>query len=138
MVSADALIGKEGFQQANDSLLVLALKNDDHKAQVLYYVEQLRHVTRLENATDNAVLQAQEELKAKAAEYGYWQYYYQSYQFVKNYYFNRGFLLKSMECIQEMHREALNADNDYGKWLSDKSLAEIYQNYGAGKSARNP
>ena len=136
MRKADALIGKEGFDEANASLLRKALEKGDKKAEVLYYVEKLRNACRLPSSTDESVLAIQEEVKAKGAEYGYYQYYYQSYQFVKNYYFNGERPLKALECIQEMQWDAVAADNDYGKWLSDLEMASIYQNYGAGRSAR--
>lgn len=51
-LKADALIGREGFSQANEALLLSALLNKDKKAQ--------------------------EELKTVARENGYLQYFYQS------------------------------------------------------------
>ena len=137
MVKADALIGKEGFDRVNDSLLVTALAKGDKKAEVLFYVEKLRDACRHPGATDEGVLSVQEELKAEAARNGFYQYYYQSYQFVKNFYFNSGRVLKALECVQDMYRDALNAGNDYGLWLSDEEIASIYLAYGAGNSARN-
>ena len=135
MCRADALIGKEGFNEANEALLKAATTASDTKALVLYYVEKLRNQCAL-RSSDADVLAAQNELKNIARKYGYLQYYYQSYQFVKNYFFNTGRQIRALEVIQEMQKQAFEENNEYGKWLSEKELASYYKVYGANIAAR--
>lgn len=136
MCKADALIGKEGFEQANEALLKAAEAASDTKALVLYYVEKLRDICTRRVSPDTDVLAAQEELKSNARQYGYLQYYYQSYQFVKNYFFNTGRQIRALEVIQEMQKQAFDENNEYGKWLAEKELATYYKVYGAYSAAR--
>ena len=90
MTEADRLIGKPGFDEQNEALLRTALLKEDKKAEVLYYVEELRDNTRRPDAGEQQVLESQARLKEIAERYDYMQYYFQSYQFVKNYYYNNG------------------------------------------------
>lgn len=136
MTRADALIGKEGFDEANEALLKAATAASDNKALVLYYFERLRNCCALRPVSDANVLAAQEEVKTNARKYGYLQYYYQSYQSVKNYFFNTGRQIRALELIQEMQKQAFEENNEYGKWLAEKELASYYKVYGANSAAR--
>lgn len=136
MTEADRLIGKPGFDEQNEALLRTALLKEDKKAEVLYYVEKLRDIARRPEAGEQQVLESQARLKEIAERYDYMQYYFQSYQFVKNYYYNNGKRLRALDVLLEMQQLALAKDNEYGKWLSDGELSSIYINFGAGKSAR--
>ena len=137
MTEADRLIGKPGFDEQNEALLRTALLKEDKKAEVLYYVEKLRDNTRRPEADEQQVLESQARLKEIAERYDYMQYYFQSYQFVKNYYYNNGKRLRALDVLLEMQQLAIAKDNEYGKWLSDGELASIYLNFGAGKAARS-
>ena len=137
MLKADALIGREGFSQANEALLLSAILSKDKKAQVLYYVEKMRDACARKNSTDEEVLAAQEELKTVARENGYLQYFYQSYQFAKNYFFNRDQHIRALEIMQEMQNTAVAEGNEYGKWLAEKEIASYYQVFGAYQAARS-
>lgn len=137
MTEADKLIGKPGFDEQNEALLRTALLKEDKKAEVLYYVEKLRDNTRRPEADEQQVLESQARLKEIAERYDYMQYYFQSYQFVKNYYYNNGKRLRALDVLLEMQQLAIAKDNEYGKWLSDGELASIYLNFGAGKAARS-
>ena len=137
MTEADRLIGKPGFDEQNEALLKTALLKEDKKAEVLYYVEKLRDNTRRPEADEQQVLESQARLKEIAERYDYMQYYFQSYQFVKNYYYNNGKRLRALDVLLEMQQLAIAKDNEYGKWLSDGELASIYLNFGAGKAARS-
>ena len=137
MTEADRLIGKPGFDEQNEALLRTALLKEDKKAEVLYYVEKLRDNTRRPEADEQQVLESQARLKEIAERYDYMQYYFQSYQFVKNYYYNNGKRLRALDVLLEMQKLAIAKDNEYGKWLSDGELASIYLNFGAGKAARS-
>ncbi len=136
MSKADALIGKEGFDEANEALLKAATVASDNKALVLYYVVRLRNFCAIRPESDADILAAQEEVKTNARKYGYLQYYYQSYQSVKNYYFNTGRQIRALELIQEMQKQAFEENNEYGKWLAEKELASYYKVYGAYSAAR--
>ena len=74
MTRADALLGKEGFDEANEALLKAATAASDNKALVLYYFERLRNCCALRPVSDANVLAAQEEVKTNARKYGYLQY----------------------------------------------------------------
>lgn len=137
MTEADKLIGQPGFDEQNEALLRTALLKEDKKAEVLYYVEKLRDNTRRPDAGEQQVLESQARLKEIAERYDYMQYYFQSYQFVKNYYYNNGKRLRALDVLLEMQQLAIVKDNEYGKWLSDGELASIYLNFGAGKAARS-
>lgn len=137
MTEADKLIGKPGFDEQNEALLRTALLKEDKKAEVLYYVEELRDNTRRPDAGEQQVLESQARLKEIAERYDYMQYYFQSYQFVKNYYYNNGKRFRALDVLLEMQQLAIAKDNEYGKWLSDGELASIYLNFGAGKAARS-
>ena len=137
MTEADKLIGQPGFDEQNEALLRTALLKEDKKAEVLYYVEKLRDNTRRPDAGEQQVLESQARLKEIAERYDYMQYYFQSYQFVKNYYYNNGKRLRALDVLLEMQQLAVAKDNEYGKWLSDGELASIYLDFGAGKAARS-
>lgn len=136
MSRADALIGKDGFEEANEALLKAAVAASDNKALVLYYVEKLRNICARRGTSDGEVLAAQEELKSNARKYGYLQYYYQSYQFVKNYFFNTGRQIRALDVIQELQKQAFEENNEYGKWLAERELASYYKVYGVYSAAR--
>lgn len=135
-LKADSMVGKEGFASINEELLQAAVRNSDDKARVLYYVLDLRALTRKPETTDEQVLAAHERLKEIALKLGYRQYFYQSYESTKNYFFNTGRLLKAVELIREMQREAVARDDQYGKWSSAKAFATIYGNYGDRNTQR--
>jgi signal transduction histidine kinase len=136
---AELLVGKEGFQQANDALLQSAVRNEDSKAQTLYYVEKLKHLSnrytslRKEN-TDKTIppeeeadiLKAMEDVKSISRKLGYVQYYYYAYQIVENYYYNNGSFFKVMDLVQEMQETARENDEDYGLWMGDRYLVDLY------------
>ena len=130
---AEAALGKESFAAINDSLLQTALRKQDTKAQTLYYVEHLKQLCRLYHGTedldqlDELVMEAHNALKSVAQRLGYPQYYYYSYGLVQSYFFNTDRSLDAMEYIQEMQQYAFEQDNDYGKWMSDRYMASLYE-----------
>ena len=135
-LKADSMVGKEGFEEANAELLHAAIENSDAKAQVLYYVLDLRRLIHDPESTVEDVLSAHERLKEIALRLGYRQYFYQSYEYTKNYFFNTHRLLRAVEIIREMQREAVDRGDEYGKWCSDKQFAGIYGNYGDRNTQR--
>ena len=129
-IKADRLAGKEGFEEANADFLRTALENSDKKSQVLYYVLKLKDCTRRTDISGEDVLEIHEQLKDISLRMGYKQYFYQSYEFAKNYFFNNRQHLKTLELINEMQAIAAERGDDYGKWASAREMAAIYGNYG--------
>ena len=136
---AELMVGKEGFNEANDALMRMAIAKGDTKAQTLYYVEQLKNLTRvitrerrqagnrdITPQEEGDVLKAMEELKDIARQLGYPQYYYYSYDLVQNFYYNNGQFLKLMELVQEMQEAARGYKEDYGVWMGDRYLVSLY------------
>lgn len=136
MMRADASIGKDGFDEANEALLRSALEKGDAKAQNLYYVEKLRDVARREDASEQDVLAAHELCVRMSRELGYEQYIYQAYQTTKNYFFNNGQQMKAMELLQDMQRTAAADGSEYGMWTAEKEIAAYYLIFNADQAAR--
>ncbi len=135
----ELVVGKEGFEEANAALLASALEKGDTKAETLYYVEQLKHITRTITARkkdsahkditkeeEAAVVKAMENLKTVARKYGYPQYFYYSYELLENFYYNNSQFLKVMDLVQEMQRIAREYKEDYGIWMGDRYMVSLY------------
>ena len=134
--AALSLVGRPGFEEQNDSLLMVSIARNDDKARVLHYMLKLRSVSREPDCDAARLTASQKELMDIALETGYMQYYFQSYESLRNYYFNNGELLRSLEIIQDMRSDAIARDNEYGMWLSDIYMSDYYSNYGVRKTAR--
>lgn len=85
--AALSLVGRPGFEERNDSLLTVAIARNDDKAQVLHYILKLRSVSRDPDCDAARLTVTQKELMDIALEKGYMQYYFQSYETVRNFYF---------------------------------------------------
>lgn len=133
---AEATLGSDQFEEANSALLRTALSKGDRKAQVLYYVERMRNICRRQDSEAKQVLTAQEDLKHIALKLGYIQYYYQSYQFAKNWFFNRGHHMHALEIVQDMLNTAVERGDEYGKWAASKEMASMYATFGDRPTAR--
>ncbi len=127
-MQADALIGKPGFDECNAKLLKLSREKGDTKAETIYYVELLKHLTHLPPTAENDALvdDVHDKLKEVASKYGFEQYYYYSYQLSQNYYYNKGHVYRTVELAQEMQETAIANHDEYGIWTGDKFLASIY------------
>lgn len=126
---AEALAGAvsdEQFNQVNDSLLHKALAKGDEKAQVLYYVERLKHHIRGPLKDENSILKSFEELKTISLSHDYKQYYYYAYELVQNYYYNIGRSNTAIELLQEMQAKAIEQSDEYGLWSSSRYLVALY------------
>ena len=104
-------VSDEEFNLVNDSLLQTALAKGDNKAQVIYYVEWLKHLNRGPFSNEERVLKAFEDLKAIALSYGYRQYFYYAYELTQNFYFNNGRPNTSIELLQEMQAYAIEQND---------------------------
>ena len=125
---AELLVGKEGFKEASDQLLKTAQEVGDKKAETLYYTLVLKDRVRYPFNPENErkSLEAQKKLKQVTLETGYDQYYYYSYMLLQNYYYNNGQEYSALAMTRQMQAEALEAENTYGLWLSDRNLASLY------------
>jgi len=125
---AESLAGAvtdEQFNQINDSLLHTALAKSDEKAQVLYYVERLKHIIRAKS-DEERILKAFEELKTISLSHGYKQYFYYAYELLQNYYYNSGRANTAIELLQEMQAVALEQSDAYGLWYSSRYMVSLY------------
>lgn len=129
----EQLAGTEGFPSVAEALLAKAKEKNDAKAEVLYYIEILKHETKLvPNQTltteeqDEKVLGLHETAKQKADELGYTQYFYYSYELVQNYFFNHKKEARTKEISHEMQEIALQRKDAYGLWMSYRYMVALY------------
>ena len=129
-------VSDEKFNAVNDSLLHTALAKKDDKAQVLYYVERLKHLNRSLEKDETRILKAFEELKTISLSHGYKQYFYYAYELVQNFYYNSGRPNTAIELLQEMQGYAIDHNDPYGMWYSARYLAALYLSLGDNVSAK--
>lgn len=120
------VVSDEEFNLVNDSLLQTALAKGDNKAEVIHYVERLKHLKSGPFSNEERVLKAFEELKAIALTYGYRQYFYYAYELVQNFYYNNGRPNTSIELLQEMQAYAIEQNDAYGMWYSSRYMVLLY------------
>ena len=120
------VVSDEEFNLVNDSLLQTALAKGDNKAEVIHYVERLKHLKSGPFSNEERVLKAFEELKAIALSYGYRQYFYYAYELVQNFYYNNGRPNTSIELLQEMQAYAIEQNDAYGMWSSSRYMVLLY------------
>jgi len=120
------VVSDEEFNLVNDSLLQTALAKGDNKAEVIHYVERLKHLKSGPFSNEERVLKAFEELKAIALSYGYRQYFYYAYELVQNFYYNNGRPNTSIELLQEMQAYAIEQNDAYGMWYSSRYMVLLY------------
>lgn len=120
------VVSDEEFNLVNDSLLQTALAKGDNKAEVIHYVERLKHLKSGPLSNEERVLKAFEELKAIALSYGYRQYFYYAYELVQNFYYNNGRPNTSIELLQEMQAYAIEQNDAYGMWYSSRYMVLLY------------
>ena len=119
-------VSDEEFNLVNDSLLHTALSKRDNKAQVLYYVERVKHLNRRSIKYEERLLKAFEELKTISLSFGYKQYFYYGYELVQNFYYNNGKPNTAIEMLQEMQAYAIEHNDAYGMWYSSRYLVSLY------------
>lgn len=131
-VNTEKALATDRFSACNDSLLHRALLVGDTKAEVLYYVERLKNLTRqvqrkpTSPTQDSRIDAAMRELMQIAEKKGYMQYYYYAYEMVQTHYFNHGFRIKGMEIINRMQEDAHSRHDAYGLWTSQKYMTQLY------------
>ena len=131
---ADKMVGNtenQAFEMANEALLKSAREHGDEKARTLYYVGRLRRASRLGRhstdrvASNQAVESAFAELVAVSRETGFMQYYYYAYELVQNYYVNTRQESRAQQLMNEMMESALEDNDEYGLWQSQRYLAML-------------
>lgn len=137
MQEANKLTGKEGFEEAASKMLDEAVAKQDKKAEIIYHIISLRHLSLKPEADINELLSYSENAQKMALDAGYRQYYYQAAQIVNNYYFNHKQPFKAIERLNELQRTAAQSGDQYSEWMVYKDLADFYQNYNARKAARS-
>lgn len=143
-LEADALIGRDGFEQANARLLEQSLAKDDSQAQTLYYVERFKDLTRRfravaqsTNAQDAQVIQYMEDLQEVALSFGYKQFYYYAFELAHDHFFSHEKIVRTMELIEEMKRKAEREKDEYVRWMAERYLVSIYVNQNDPVSAKS-
>ena len=128
MQQAERTAGTDAFRAVNDQLLAAALEAGDRKAETIYYVEELRHLTRLPSSPENDVLvdAAFEKLKSVATQTGYSQYFFYAYSVAQTYYHNAGKVEKTYSLLREMQEKAIEQNDVYGLWSSEVYLSSLY------------
>ncbi len=124
----EGMVGTPTFDATNAALYAKALEKKDKKAETLYYVQALKHLTHNPATPENdaAIDNARETLKKVAREYGFSQYYYYSYNLSQIYYYNSDRVERTVELVKEMQANALKDNDEYGVWSGDKFLAQLY------------
>ena len=131
--NAELTVGTPKYRAYADSLLARALEAGDKKAEVLYYVEELKNEIRLRrsvkelSAEDNRRVEHTRDILLKIAErYDYMQYYYYGLELTQNYYFNHGQHNHAMRLAEEAHADAVRRKNEYGIWYTSRYLVSLY------------
>ena len=124
----ESAVGDPEFKELNGELLRLSREKEDTKAETLYYVEELKNLTKNPSTRENdaKVDDAHKRLKQVAKDFGYKQYFYYSYQLAQNYYYNNGQVNRAFSLAREMQQTALKEHDEYGIWSGDKFLADLY------------
>ena len=121
---ADSLLGNNGVISLIDKLREQAAKVGDSKAATLAEVLRLRHFTRTKD--EEAILSQYQVTKQISLDSKLFQYYFYADHLVSTFYFNRGDRAKGLDYAVKMHDEAMDMDNDYGKWYSSTYLANLH------------
>ncbi|MBO7548078.1 MAG: HAMP domain-containing histidine kinase [Bacteroidales bacterium] len=126
--------GKPEFRTYSDSLRARALAVKDRKAEVLYYVGELKHVIRglptskpVTEQDDLRVEKAKEVLLKVSEEYGYMQYYFYGLELTQNYYYNHGRRVQALKLAEEAHADATRRKSEYGIWYTSRYLISLYR-----------
>lgn len=130
---AELQVGKPGFEESNAALLRTAITHGDTKAQTLYYVERLKHASRMvplhqipSPEAEATVCQAFEDLKEVSDKFAYPQYFYYAYELVQNFYYNHGLPLRTYELVQEQQEIAAKRHDAYGQWMGHRYMVSLY------------
>jgi len=151
-LQAEAAVGTDNYEAAAEKLLASALERQDEKARTLYYVDNLKHVVKLQTDAgakglgkvyeqqraqiESRAMACFEQLKAVSRETGYMQYYYYAYSQIRNFYYYTQQYGKMLEVLLEMRNTALAEKDEYGQWIGDKYLANMYMSQNDFSSAR--
>ena len=126
-------LGSKTFYNTAAQFLTKAQEKKDAKAEVLYYVEVLKHETRLiptqrltTEEQDKHILALQQVVKDKADEFGFPQYFYYSYELVQTYFYNHLKKDHIKGLSHEMQDIARARQDEYGLWMSYRYMVALY------------
>ena len=129
----ERLEGKPGFEHANSRLLSKAIEKGDTKAQTLYYVEQLKDLTRrykdiekVSEQDDQKVLDAMYELTHVASDLGLQREFYYAYELAQSHFYRHQKLEKAMDLLHEMRDTAIKRGEEYGIWMGNRYIVSLY------------
>ena len=132
--NSDLTLGTAEYRAHADSLLDRALAVGDKKAEVLYYVQELKDITRrlaaVENPTtaDNMAVEEAKDMVLRLSEkYDYMQYYYYALEILQNYYYNHGQKSVAMRLAEDAHEYATRKHDEFGVWYTSKYLIALYR-----------
>lgn len=142
-LQCENLAGSAAFPPVAEQFLAKAREKSDAKSEVLYYIEVLKHETRLvpngvvtTEEQDRRVLDLMETAKNKADELGYIQYFYYSYELAQTYFYNHKKESRTKELSRSMQEVALDRKDAYGLWMSYRYMAALYISQSDYLSAR--
>lgn len=123
--AVDEAIGKSTFDSLNCQFLKCALEHEDRSAELQYYLLELRHLSR--GSSKEKVLEAMENLKAKALEMGELKYFFNAYTRTAIYLTDiNNDEYAVMQLLRQMLAEAQKYESEYGFYEGYRYLALIY------------
>ena len=132
--NAELTVGTPEYRAHGDSLLKSALQYGDKKAEVLYYVTELKNITkslskvRTPSVEDNMRVEDAKDMVLRMSEKnGYMQYYYYGLELVQNYYYNHGQKAVAMRIVEDAHEYATKKHDEFGIWYTSKYLIALYR-----------
>lgn len=132
--NTEMTLGTAEYRAHADSLLDAAIKANDKKAEVLFYVQELKDATRRlasvknPSTADNLrVEEAKDMVLRQAEKYGYSQYYYYALELLQNYYYNHGQKSVAMRIAEDAHEYATRKHDEFGVWYTSKYLIALYR-----------
>ena len=132
-IGAERTLGTAEFRANNDSLLATAVRLNDRKSYVLYYVEELKNLTRVYQRVrvgeleDANIEEAFHRLLEVSEKEGYMQYYYYGFELVQNYYYNHGRKALAMRMAENSHADAVGRRDEYGMWYTSRYIIALYR-----------
>ncbi|MCQ2147890.1 MAG: hypothetical protein MJZ16_10280, partial [Bacteroidales bacterium] len=107
-----------------DAMYNLAVEKGDKKAETISYV--LRVQFYFERDDIASFEKAIASLKENSLKTGYTQYYYYAYSTEVTYLLNQHMLNNVIELASKMHEDAESRNDDFGFWMTYKTLATIH------------
>jgi len=114
-----------------DSMMIYANEENDDKARTLSYVAKFNYW--VDEDDDQQIDASAEAARESALETGYLQYYFYTYNQQVTKYIRKQQISKAMNLAAAMNRAAKELNNDYGRFTSNMSMANVYNTIGNNK-----